>query len=61
VRAPQRSHKVVRCEPTGGYSLPPFSVLGAHSHHSSLGIGSMTIGTCEPQPHHVFLPVVGDA
>ena len=29
----------------GGYGLPPFSTLGSHSHHWSLGMESMTMGT----------------
>lgn len=43
--------------PIGGYSVPSFSTLGSHLHHSSLGTLSMTEGTCAPHPNHVFLPV----
>lgn len=42
--------------PIGGYSVPFFSVLGSQSHHSFLGIESMTDGTCAPQPNQVRLP-----
>lgn len=42
----------------GGYSLPPFSILGSQVHRSSSVMVSITIGTWEPQPHHVaFLQV----
>jgi hypothetical protein len=41
----------------GGYSVPFFSVFGSQSHHSLLGIESMTDGTCIPQPNQVRLPI----
>jgi len=37
--------------------VPFFSVFGSQSHHSSLGIESMTDGTCAPQPNQVRLPI----
>ncbi|KAH0194619.1 ATP-dependent RNA helicase DBP3, partial [Aureobasidium melanogenum] len=43
--------------PMGGYSVPFFSVFGSQSHHSLLGIESMTDGTCIPQPNQVRLPI----
>lgn len=39
----------------GGYCLPSRSTLGSHSHRSSSGIVSSTLGTCIPQPHQVAL------
>ena len=37
--------------------MPFFSVFGSQSHHSFLGIESMTDGTCMPQPNQVRLPI----
>ena len=35
----------------GGYSVPSFSTFGSQVHQFSLGMLSITIGTCWPQPH----------
>lgn len=43
----------------GGYLFPSFSTFGSQVHHDSFGILSMTIGTCEPQPHQEDFSVLG--
>ena len=35
------------------YCLPSFSIFGSHVQRSFSGMGSRTMGTWDPHPHHV--------
>jgi hypothetical protein len=43
----------------GGYCLSSTVNLGAHWHHSTSGMTSITLGTCRPHPNQEDLAVIG--